>query len=53
MKYKNNEFFGLAMLLARDKEPNYVDFWKSDSLRLTIHFEFYTIKASTRKKTKA
>ena len=34
MKYKNNEFFGLAMLLTRDKEPNYVDFWKKRFLKV-------------------
>lgn len=34
LKYKDNVFFSLAMLLSRDKEPNYVDFWKKHSLKV-------------------
>lgn len=34
MKYKDNEFFSLAMILYVNKEPKYVDFWKKRFLKV-------------------
>ena len=34
LKYKNDRYFALAMILYKDKEPNYVDFWKKHHLKV-------------------
>lgn len=34
LKYKNVNVFPLAMILYKDKEPNYVDFWKKHHLKV-------------------
>ena len=34
LKYKHHPYFSLAMILYKDKEPNYVDFWKKHYLKV-------------------